>query len=60
MPEHGNKTKHFIAIFITQNKIKTLISSEKQACISTAHQLTNSRTLLPLDPHPSRPVKGEY
>jgi hypothetical protein len=37
--------KHFIAIIITQNQIKTLIPSEKQACISTAHQLNNNRML---------------
>jgi hypothetical protein len=37
--------KHFIAIIITQNKIKRLIPFEKQACISTAHQLNNNRIL---------------
>jgi len=37
--------KHFIAIIISQNKIKRLILSEKQECISTAHQLNNNRIL---------------
>ncbi len=37
--------KHFIAIILSQNKIKRLILSEKQECISTAHQLNNNRIL---------------